>query len=73
MAVWLNFLPGEQEGGGYLVCGDLHVVLDVGEHGGLNEEAFVSVARAATLKGGALFLAALDQREDFIELLLVNL
>ena len=56
-----------------LLLGDLHLVLDTREDGGLNEEAAAAPAVATALEVGALLLAGLDVAEDLVELLLINL
>lgn len=52
---------------------DLHVLIDVGEDGGLNEVAFRTVAAASNLQLGTLLLAMVDVRHDAIILQLRDL
>ena len=62
-----------ERGVGYLLFGDAHVILNVGEDGGLDEEALCADTPPAALQFGALFLPGVDQREDPLELLVVDL
>ena len=64
-----DLLDGSED----LLLGDAHVVGDVGEDGRLDEVAAVAVALAARQQAGALLLARLDQRQDLVELVLVDL
>lgn len=53
--------------------GDSHVVLDVREDGGLDEITFVTEAFSSGLQRGTLLLARLDERQDLVELGLIDL
>lgn len=57
----------------YLLLGNPHVVSDIGENSGLNEEALPSQAFASTLQLGALGHTALDELQDLVVLFLINL
>ena len=57
----------------HLLLGNPHVVADVREHSGRDEIALVAVPVAADLQLGPLRLAAVDQRHNLAELLLVHL
>jgi len=52
---------------------DLHVVLNVGENGGLDEVAFFPDAIAAGDQLGLFFLSGVDVAHHFVELILVDL
>lgn len=57
----------------HLLLGNPHVISDVGEHGGLNEEALPSQPFASALQLGALSHTALDKLQDFVVLFLIDL
>lgn len=57
----------------YLLFGDPHGVGDLREDCGFDEESAVFHGRAPAFQLGSLFLPALDEIEDFLELVLVNL
>jgi len=52
---------------------DLHVVLNVGENGGLDEVAFFSDAIAAGDELGVFFFPGVDVAHYFVELVLIDL
>ena len=52
---------------------DLHVVLNIGENGGLDEVAFVADTIAAGEELGFFGFAGIDVAHDFVELVLVDL
>jgi hypothetical protein len=57
----------------YLFLSDAHVVLDIGEYGGLDEESFVAHTFAAGDESGAFLLARLDHAENLGHLIVVDL
>lgn len=66
-------LGHDDDGAEDLLLDDAHVGLDVGEDGGLDEEALGAVALASGVDGRALLLAALDVRHDSVVLELRSL
>ena len=66
-------LQHREHGAEDLLAGDLHLVLHVGEHRRLDEEAAVAHPLAAGGTGGAFRLARLDVAHDLVELGLVDL
>lgn len=57
----------------YLLLGNPHVIRDVGEHCGLNEEPLPAQPFASTFQLGALGHTALDEFQDLVVLFLINL
>lgn len=57
----------------YLLPGDGHAVLDVPEHGGLDEVAPLCSRPAPTQQPGPLSPPAADVAQDLVKLLLVDL
>lgn len=60
-------------GPAYLLPGNGHVILDIPEHSGLDEEASVSSRVAPTHQFGSFSLSRADVAQDLIELLLIHL
>lgn len=57
----------------YLLLGNPHVIGDVGEHRGLDEEPLPAQPFASTFQLGALSHTTLDEFQDLVVLFLINL
>lgn len=57
----------------YLFSGDAHVIFDIREDGGLNEQTSVLQRTSTDLQPGSLLLPAVHQLQNLLKLPLVNL
>lgn len=63
----------QHRGASYLFFGDTHVVFDIGEDGGMDEQTSVLHRTASALQRRPLLLPTVHQLQDLIKLMLVDL
>ena len=56
-----------------LLFGNSHVILNIGEHSGLNKESFVAIPCSSRHKCCSFLVATLYKRQNLCKLLLVHL
>lgn len=65
--------PAQIRGASYLFFGDTHVVFDIGEDCGMDEQTSVLHRTASALQRRPLLLPTVHQLQDLIKLMLVDL